>query len=176
VGPIGERSTRIPTRCRVTHAPVAGSALDSSGQKLDGIAPPLRDFLTMSELARLLGVDIGSVRLWIRLQKPEQSSRKCPWMGQAPIHRPNERTVLIAAAALDPRRIEPDRWTAIRRTLSVWPYGRGWDRPRGAKTKAVEALATQPVELGRSAANKLFSERRDGCMTIFRFDVNAVAA
>jgi hypothetical protein len=151
--------------------PELGASLLSVG---DGIAPPVRDFLTIAELARLLGVDIGSLRLWI--QNPERRSRKCPWVGPAPFHRPNERTVLIAAAALDPRRVEPDRWTAIRRTLSVWPYGQGWDRPRGAKTKTVEALSTRPVELGRSAANELLSEPVDSCVAIFRFDVNVLAA
>jgi len=99
----------------------------------------------MFELAMLLEVDVSSIRAWINHPCPEQISRSCPWIGAAPVVRPNERTVLIAAAALrtdEAKRIDFDASPDLRprrRTMGTGlpGYRSGWFRLQNGESALV---------------------------------------
>lgn len=137
--------------------------------------PPVRDFCYLKELAQLLGVDPGTVREWLNSEAPEGFSRLCPWVGPAPIYRPDERTVLFAVATFEEARVASvDRWAALRRLLSTWPQGRGWDPRNGAKTNMVRKLNQSPIVLPQLPANNLLAGAAEHCVRVFSLAQAAV--
>jgi hypothetical protein len=133
--------------------------------------PPMRDFYTLLELARCLRVDPTTIADWLRHARPETVSRLCPWIGQAPATKPNQRTVLIAASAIDFDRIrDGDTKVALRECLARWPAERGWEPDRGKKTHTVRALAGSPICLQRAPSNDLLAEAPETCIRVFVFE------
>jgi hypothetical protein len=137
----------------------------------DGPPAPIRDFWTLREVASLLGVDLDTLRGWLNLAHPERVSRRCPWVGEAPVLRPDQRSGLLAASAFEPIRIgNSATCDALRKLLSTWPAERGWDWAKGAKSVKVRSAAKTPVKLGRRPANDWLAYAGPECVRLFHFD------